>query len=256
MPTENAYSSGHLVLSQFGACKCSYVETVLMLRPISPELVLFPVFWVSNIPRYFCFGFILYSLGVVCQQRILTTPDTWSYFLTFKFQTSLVLLACLWLFITTCTIYPYIQYDSQYDRFIQNQCIFRICFLNRIRIDTLGMETWHQSMTLILHFALLPNNERFSYSFLRVLYTNRDTSLSPLGIYACTIVDLYIGSIVETTEILYRPTPDQLLTFSNRLELITQLDIITDNKFHGVSATVVSCSYGTFTPPGTWSRPF
>ena len=25
-----------------------------MLRPISPELVLFPDFWVSNIPRYFC----------------------------------------------------------------------------------------------------------------------------------------------------------------------------------------------------------
>ena len=28
-----------------------------MLRPISPELVLFLDFWVSNIPRYFCFCF-------------------------------------------------------------------------------------------------------------------------------------------------------------------------------------------------------
>ena len=28
----------------------------LMLRPISPELVLFPDCWVSNIPRYFCFS--------------------------------------------------------------------------------------------------------------------------------------------------------------------------------------------------------
>ena len=27
-----------------------------MLRPISPELVLFLDFWVSNIPRYFCFA--------------------------------------------------------------------------------------------------------------------------------------------------------------------------------------------------------
>ena len=27
MPTEDAYSSGHLVLSHFGACKCSNVET-------------------------------------------------------------------------------------------------------------------------------------------------------------------------------------------------------------------------------------
>ena len=29
---------------------------VLMSRPISPELVLFPDFWVSNIPRYFYFA--------------------------------------------------------------------------------------------------------------------------------------------------------------------------------------------------------
>ena len=51
MPTEDAYSSGHLVLSYFG------LASVLMLRPISHELVLFPDFWVSNIPRYFCFFF-------------------------------------------------------------------------------------------------------------------------------------------------------------------------------------------------------
>ena len=51
MPTEDAYSSGHLILSPFGrAC-------VLMSRPISPELVLFPDFWTLNIPRYFCLTF-------------------------------------------------------------------------------------------------------------------------------------------------------------------------------------------------------
>ena len=33
------------------------LASVLMLRPISPELVLYPDFWVSNIPRYFCFCF-------------------------------------------------------------------------------------------------------------------------------------------------------------------------------------------------------
>ena len=49
MPTEEAYSSGHLVLSHFRTCKC------LILRPISPELVFSPDFWVSNIPQYFCF---------------------------------------------------------------------------------------------------------------------------------------------------------------------------------------------------------
>ena len=29
MPTEDAYSSGHLVLSHFGTCRCSNVETNL-----------------------------------------------------------------------------------------------------------------------------------------------------------------------------------------------------------------------------------
>ena len=29
MPTEDTYSSGHLVLSHFGTCKCSHVETYL-----------------------------------------------------------------------------------------------------------------------------------------------------------------------------------------------------------------------------------
>ena len=33
------------------------LASVLMLRPISPELVLSPDFWISNIPRYFCFFF-------------------------------------------------------------------------------------------------------------------------------------------------------------------------------------------------------
>ena len=37
---------------------CPYfgLACVLMLRPISPELVLFPDFWVSNIPRFLCFA--------------------------------------------------------------------------------------------------------------------------------------------------------------------------------------------------------
>ena len=37
------------------SCPTSELAGVLMLRPISPELVLFPDFWVSNIPPYFCF---------------------------------------------------------------------------------------------------------------------------------------------------------------------------------------------------------
>ena len=37
------------------SCPTLGLAIVLMLRPMSPELVLFPDFWVSNIPRYFCF---------------------------------------------------------------------------------------------------------------------------------------------------------------------------------------------------------
>ena len=40
------------------SCPTLGLASVLMLRPISPELVLFLDFWVSNIPRYFCFCFI------------------------------------------------------------------------------------------------------------------------------------------------------------------------------------------------------
>ena len=39
------------------SCPTLGLASVLMLRPISPELVLFADFWVSNIPRYFCFCF-------------------------------------------------------------------------------------------------------------------------------------------------------------------------------------------------------
>ena len=37
------------------SCPTLGLASVLMLRPMSPELVLFPDFWVSNILRYFCF---------------------------------------------------------------------------------------------------------------------------------------------------------------------------------------------------------
>ena len=38
------------------SCPTLGLARVLMLRPIAPWLVLFPDFWVSNIPRYFCFA--------------------------------------------------------------------------------------------------------------------------------------------------------------------------------------------------------
>ena len=38
------------------SCPTLGLACVLMSRPISPELVLSPDFWISNIPRYFCFA--------------------------------------------------------------------------------------------------------------------------------------------------------------------------------------------------------
>ena len=38
------------------SCPTLGLACVLISRPISPELVLFPDFWVSNIPRNFCFA--------------------------------------------------------------------------------------------------------------------------------------------------------------------------------------------------------
>ena len=49
MKTEDGYSSGHLVLSRLGP------TFVLMLRPFSPDLVMFSETQISNIPWYFYF---------------------------------------------------------------------------------------------------------------------------------------------------------------------------------------------------------
>ena len=53
MPTEVAYSSGHLVMSHFWTCKCFNVETDLSLICLVSKLLS------SNIPRYFCFSSLL-----------------------------------------------------------------------------------------------------------------------------------------------------------------------------------------------------
>ena len=48
---------GTLTPPDIWSCPTLGLASVLMLRPISPELVLFPDFRVSNIPRYFYFYF-------------------------------------------------------------------------------------------------------------------------------------------------------------------------------------------------------
>ena len=49
------------------SCPTLRLAFVLMSRQISPELVLFPDFWVSNIPWYFCFA--LSSWGCIIEVR-------------------------------------------------------------------------------------------------------------------------------------------------------------------------------------------
>ena len=53
--TGAAYQQRTLTLPDTWSCPTLGLASVLMLIPISPKLVLSPDFWVSNIPRYFCF---------------------------------------------------------------------------------------------------------------------------------------------------------------------------------------------------------
>ena len=55
------------------SCPTLGLASGLMLRPISPELVLFPDFWVSNIPRYFCFCLASETTGEDCSSTRLCT---------------------------------------------------------------------------------------------------------------------------------------------------------------------------------------
>ena len=81
MPTEDAYSSGHLVLSHFGTCMCSNVETNLSwtclvsgLLNFEHHSVLLFCFELHRITSCFNGAF---ATGVACQQGKLTLPDTW-----------------------------------------------------------------------------------------------------------------------------------------------------------------------------------
>ena len=57
------------------SCPTLGLACVLMLRPISLELVLFPDFWASNIPRYFCFAFYLYFIAIKSVHRTTCHED-------------------------------------------------------------------------------------------------------------------------------------------------------------------------------------
>ena len=61
------------------SCPTSGLTSVLMLRPIYPEFVLFPDFWISNIPQYLCF-----ALGNKIYKSLLTDNNSRSLDVIFK----------------------------------------------------------------------------------------------------------------------------------------------------------------------------
>ena len=89
------------------SCPTLGLASVLMLRLISPELVLFPDFWVSNIPWYFCFAPRSYHTLITLYTRIAfaiqkefsgpyeTTQERWKWL---SYEESNWLRYTLWLF--------------------------------------------------------------------------------------------------------------------------------------------------------------
>ena len=101
MPTEDAYSSGHLVLSHIGTCMCSNVETnlswtCLVSGPLNfehPSVLLFcsvnwpytmtTPYWSDFVPNSTFYRILngfhrTFATVVACRQGTLTPPDTWS----------------------------------------------------------------------------------------------------------------------------------------------------------------------------------
>ena len=69
------YHSGVVIWSW--SCPILGLACVLILRPISPELVLFLDFWVSNILWYFCFAFT-FARQWILQLAADTICQSWS----------------------------------------------------------------------------------------------------------------------------------------------------------------------------------
>ena len=72
-------------------CPTLGLVCVLMSRPISPELVLYPDFWVSNIPRYFCFCFESPTLIFEIQRLLFEFPILLFEFPTLIFEFPILL---------------------------------------------------------------------------------------------------------------------------------------------------------------------
>ena len=60
------------------SCPTLGLACVLMSRPISPELVLSPDFWISNTPRYFSFAFKITAMHLVCCYNLLGWRSFWN----------------------------------------------------------------------------------------------------------------------------------------------------------------------------------
>ena len=76
MPTEDAYSSGHLVLSQLGFANVLLLRPLTLNHTIHPFMTLYPdlTFTEFDITEYRFPG--AFATGVACRQGTLTPPDT------------------------------------------------------------------------------------------------------------------------------------------------------------------------------------
>ena len=93
------------------SCPTLGLPSVLMFRPISPELVLFLDFWVSNIPRYFCFRFhflsIFSKLSSRPQVKLINIHENFGVFIFNRIPVSMqyMLSLCNFMFCKSITHY-------------------------------------------------------------------------------------------------------------------------------------------------------
>ena len=92
MPTEDAYSSGHLVLSHFGTCMCSNVETNLSWTCLVSGLLNFE----HPSVLLFCFAFFLFSIGVESDLFLFLSIDQYDGFNILN----LIEIVILWVYYT------------------------------------------------------------------------------------------------------------------------------------------------------------
>ena len=79
MPTEDAYSSGHLVLSHLGFANVVLLRPLILNYTLHQFMTPFLIWLFTDFDVLLNIGFQkAFATGVACQQGTLTPPDTWS----------------------------------------------------------------------------------------------------------------------------------------------------------------------------------